>query len=173
VPDRLSGLRAHGADRATFGAGTRLAAVSRALDGAGLAMHNAPDIDSQTLAGAIATGTHGTAVALHADVLALTLLTPGGQRIECSRTQRAEVFQAARVSLGALGLVTELKLRVRPRHLLHRRARLLPLAATGEPALARPQCHSDAPRRGSQRQLRGAVPTTLIDECPGDGSRVT
>jgi FAD-linked oxidoreductase len=129
--DRLSGLKAHdaAAGTATFGAGTRLALASRALDGVGLAFNNLPDIDVQTLAGALATGTHGTGArlpALHADVQALTLLTPTGERIACSRQERPDVFAAAQVSLGALGVVSEVTMRVRPRHVLRRKVWLMP-----------------------------------------------
>ncbi|WP_374568285.1 D-arabinono-1,4-lactone oxidase [Ideonella sp.] len=129
--DRLAGLRAHdaAAGTATLGAGTRLAAASRALDAVGLAFLNLPDIDVQTLAGALATATHGTGAklpALHAEAQQLTLLTPRGERIVCSRTQRPEVFAAAQVSLGALGVLSEVTLRVRPRHVLHRRVWLMP-----------------------------------------------
>ena len=129
--DRLSGLRSHDATAgtATIGAGTRLAAVSRALDSVGLALHNLPDIDVQTLAGAFSTATHGTGAklpALHAEAVQLTLLTPAGERIVCSRTERPEVFSAAQVSLGSLGVLSEVQLRVRPRHVLHRRVWLMP-----------------------------------------------
>lgn len=129
--DRLSGLRMHdaAAGTATLGAGTRLAAASRALDAVGLAFLNLPDIDVQTLAGALATATHGTGAklpALHAEAQQLTLLTPRGERIACSRTQRPEVFAAAQVSLGSLGVLSEVTLRVRPRHVLHRRVWLMP-----------------------------------------------
>lgn len=129
--DRLSGLRQHDLKTATatLGAGTRLAQASRALDAVGLAFRNLPDIDVQTLAGAMATGTHGTGMqlpALHADLQQLVLLTPTGQRLECSRQQRPEVFAAAQVSLGALGAISEMTLRVRPRHVLRRKAWLLP-----------------------------------------------
>jgi FAD-linked oxidoreductase len=129
--DRLAGLRAHdaAAGTATLGAGTRLAAASRALDAVGLAMHNLPDIDVQTLAGALATATHGTGArlpALHAEATQLTLLTTRGERITCSRSERPEVFAAAQVSLGTLGVLSEVTLRVRPRHVLHRRVWLMP-----------------------------------------------
>lgn len=129
--DQLSGLRQYDAKTATatLGAGTRLVQASRALDAVGLAFRNLPDIDVQTLAGAMATATHGTGMqlpALHADLQQLVLLTPNGQRLECSRQQRPEVFAAAQVSLGALGVISEMTLRVRPRHVLRRKAWLLP-----------------------------------------------
>lgn len=128
--DRLAGLRAHdaAAGTATFGAGTRLAVASRALDAIGLALHNLPDVDAQTLAGALATATHGTGArlpALHAEAVQVVLLTPRGERLVCSREQQPEVFAAAQVSLGALGVVSEVTLRVRPRHVLQRRVWLM------------------------------------------------
>src|SRR5215467_1464713 len=66
VLDRLAGLQGHDAAtmRATFGAGTRIADIGAPLDGVGQAMQNIADIDRQTLAGAIATATHGTGAAI-------------------------------------------------------------------------------------------------------------
>ena len=77
-------------------------------------MANLPDINKQSLAGAISTGTHGAGQglqALHGDVTALTLVTSTGERIECDPQKRPELFQAARVSLGALGILTEARIR--------------------------------------------------------------
>ncbi|MBK9236516.1 MAG: FAD-binding protein [Rhodoferax sp.] len=126
--DRLSGLRSHstkdGRGDATLGAGTRLQVTSRLLDAQGLGLYNLPDIDAQTLAGAMATATHGTGVdfgALHTDLLGLSLMTPRGQLPQCSPDKLPEVFAAAQVSLGALGVLTEGTLRVRPRYHLQRR----------------------------------------------------
>ena len=66
--DRLHGIVS--IDRAamtvTAHAGTRIGALAKALDAQGLALRNQPDVDVQTLAGAIATGTHGTGAALPA-----------------------------------------------------------------------------------------------------------
>jgi FAD-linked oxidoreductase len=108
----FEGLLAHDptALTATLGAGTRLSRIGPVLDGIGQALPNMPDIDMQMLAGAIATGTHGTGQtlgALHSYVTALTLVTPRGTVLECSRSKNPEVFDAARVSLGSLGVVTE------------------------------------------------------------------
>jgi len=123
--DKLSGLikvdRAAGT--ATFGAGTRIAVATRLLDEAGFALMNQPDIDMQSFAGAMATATHGTGVrfgAMHSDLVALKLMTPAGELLECSPTQRPELFRAAQVSLGSLGVLTEVTLKVKPRHFLRR-----------------------------------------------------
>jgi len=129
--DRLSGLLHHDAPAgiATFGAGTRIAQATRLLDDAGLALMNQPDIDMQSFAGAMATATHGTGQrygAMHSELLGLKLMTPAGDLLDCSPTQRPELFNAAQVSLGALGVVTEVTLKVRPRHFLRRHVWLAP-----------------------------------------------
>lgn len=125
--DRLSGLLKHdsAAGLATLGAGTRITVAARRLDGVGLALMNQPDIDAQTLAGAMATGTHGTGPsygAMHSEVAAMKLMTVDGRLLSCSLTERADLLAAAQVSLGCLGVVTELTMKVRPRHFLRRHA---------------------------------------------------
>lgn len=124
---RLSGLK--DADQATvqatFGAGTRLGDIGLALDKAGQAMINMPDIDEQSLAGSIATGTHGTGASLTAlpgYVTGLQLVSGKGDVIECNATTNAETFEAARIALGALGIVTEIRLQNRAPYRLHRAA---------------------------------------------------
>ena len=146
--DRLSGIAE--IDKAAMTvrvkAGTRLGTLARELDAQGLALHNQPDIDVQTLAGALSTGTHGTGLtlpALHAEVQALRLLTPQGELKELSRLKDPELFDAARVSLGALGVITEYTLRVRPRYMLRRKVWLERTETLLEraPALAREHRH--------------------------------
>ena len=100
--DQLSGVSAAapGADTVLVQGGTRLATASRQLDAAGLALRNLPDVDVQSYAGAISTATHGTGMtlpALHADVVALRLVTARGEVIECSEQQRPDLLAAARV----------------------------------------------------------------------------
>lgn len=124
--DRLTGIVRHDSatGQVTVRAGTRLAMLNRELATLGLALHNLPDINVQTLAGAFATGTHGTGIqlsALHAHLTGLRLLTPQGELIQCSREVRPDLFAAARVSLGALGVVTEVDLSVRPEYMLRKR----------------------------------------------------
>jgi FAD-linked oxidoreductase len=130
----LAGLRSHDARALTaaFGAGTKLGQLGGPLDGIGQAMQNMPDIDEQSLAGAIATATHGTGAklgALHTFVTRLQLVTPRGEVLECSAARNREVFEAARVSLGSLGVITELTLQNVPSHKLKRRVWLEPLDA--------------------------------------------
>jgi len=111
VLDKLSGLI--GFDKksrqATFAAGTRLGNTGPLLEGIGQAMINLPDIDRQTIAGAIATSTHGTGLqtgSLSKYITALRLVTPQGEVYDLSRDSQADLFDAARVSLGALGVIT-------------------------------------------------------------------
>lgn len=115
---------------ARFAAGTKLGQIGAVLDPLGQMLPNMPDIDEQSLAGAMATGTHGTGAglgALHSYVTALTLVTPTGDILRCSADNNAEVFQAAQVSLGSLGVITEYTLQNVPRQNLKRRTWMAPL----------------------------------------------
>lgn len=112
---RLSGLVRvdREARLATVLAGTALAELNNALYAHGLALPNLGDIDVQTISGALATGTHGTGAqygCLSTFVTELELVTGTGEVLRCSPTQHPEVFQAARVNLGAVGVVTEFTL---------------------------------------------------------------
>jgi FAD-linked oxidoreductase len=83
----------------------------------GLAQENLGDIDVQSIAGAISTGTHGTGArfgSIATQVVGLTLVTASGEVIQCSETERPDIFKAAQVSLGALGVIAEVTLRVVP-----------------------------------------------------------
>jgi FAD/FMN-containing dehydrogenase len=97
-------------------AGTRIADLGAPLRAAGLALHNQGDIDRQAIAGAVATGTHGTGRTLRnlsASVLAARLVLADGDVVECSAEREPELLSAARLSLGALGVATELTLSLR------------------------------------------------------------
>jgi FAD-linked oxidoreductase len=94
-------------------AGTRLHELGPLLEARGQAMPNLPDIDYQALGGAVATSTHGTGRdfgSLSSYVNALALVGPHGDVIECDRERNAELFYAARCSLGALGVVSRITL---------------------------------------------------------------
>ncbi|MGW0181707.1 D-arabinono-1,4-lactone oxidase [Nocardia sp. NPDC003345] len=95
--------------RARVQAGMTLAALNDQLDAHGLAFPNLGDIDVQTIAGATATGTHGTggrlpniSAALHS----VELMTADGRVTELSQESNPQAWRAARVGLGALGVVT-------------------------------------------------------------------
>jgi FAD-linked oxidoreductase len=109
---------------ATVWAGTRLGDLGPALAAKGRAMANLPDINKQSLGGALGTATHGTGKhlrAIHGDVVALRLATAKGEIVECSADNNPDLFNAARVSLGSLGIITQAKLKTIPNKRLHRR----------------------------------------------------
>ncbi|HYN28307.1 MAG TPA: D-arabinono-1,4-lactone oxidase [Dermatophilaceae bacterium] len=114
-PDRLTGVV--DADTVTgrvrVRAGTPLFALNRALDDLGLALPNLGDIDRQTVAGALATGTHGTGAGFQgiaAAVTGLTVALADGRLVRCDAGTEPDLFAAARISLGALGVLTEVEL---------------------------------------------------------------
>jgi L-gulonolactone oxidase len=117
--DQLTGIIA--ADRTTglvtVAAGTTLAELNPALWNLGLSLTNLGDIDSQTISGAIATGTHGTGRAfggLATQLRGLELVTAAGEIVQCGPDHNPELFAAARISLGALGIVTAVTLQCEP-----------------------------------------------------------
>ncbi|GAM99975.1 oxidoreductase [alpha proteobacterium U9-1i] len=117
--DRMSGIVSHdaAAHRATIWAGTRLADLGPALSEIGQEMPNLPDINKQSLAGGVATGTHGTGRefrALHGQITALRIAAPSGEIVECSASRNADLFNAARVGLGAFGVLTQIELQNAP-----------------------------------------------------------
>jgi L-gulono-1,4-lactone dehydrogenase len=101
----------------TVRSGTTLRSLNAELAGLGLAMANLGDIDAQTLAGALSTGTHGTGArlgGLATQVTSLELVLADGSLATCSASSRPELFAAARIGLGALGVVTAVTLRCVP-----------------------------------------------------------
>lgn len=105
-------------------AGTTLRELNAALDDLGLALHNMGDVDPQTLGGAVSTGTHGSGGlvgSLSAQLEAVELVDGNARTHRVSRTAQPEVFDAARVGLGALGIVTTLTFRVEPRFVISAR----------------------------------------------------
>ena len=131
--DAISGIAGWDGDQAIVRAGTRLGALGPALAARGRAMANLPDINKQSLAGALGTATHGTGAkltAIHGDVTELALITAEGAIVECSASRRPEVFEAAKVSLGALGVIIEAKLRTTENRRLRRRVWVEPFEET-------------------------------------------
>ena len=102
-------------------AGAPISTLGVPLREAGAALLNQGDIDRQTLGGAVATGTHGTGTTLQnlsASVLHAKLILADGSVAECSAHQNPELFEVARLGLGAVGLITELTIRIRPAYRL-------------------------------------------------------
>ncbi len=115
--------------------GITIRELSRELARHGLAMENLGDIDVQTIAGAISTATHGTGARLaniSSQVVELTLVLADGSTLQCSRERKPEVFRAARVGLGALGVIAEVTLHCVPAFTLRGVDAPAPLDATLE-----------------------------------------
>ncbi len=114
----------------TAGAGTRLAALGDELWKNDLGMINMPDINTQALAGAIATSTHGTGQkfgSLSSFVTGLTLVTAAGEVLKCSATENKDVFDAARCNIGSLGIITDITMQMRDSYYLKERSEMLPI----------------------------------------------
>lgn len=108
--------------RVSLAAGTRLHELPGLLAPYGLAMPNMGDIDRQTIAGATATGTHGTGLGfggLATQIVAAKLVTGTGELIRVSEAERSELLPAVRLGLGALGVLVEVTLQLVPRFVLH------------------------------------------------------
>ncbi|MGC3020602.1 MULTISPECIES: D-arabinono-1,4-lactone oxidase [unclassified Brevibacterium] len=117
--DALSGIVAvdESRRRVRFGAGTRLRDIPALLEPFGLALENQGDVNPQSLAGAISTSTHGTGLGFTGfagTVTGLSLMGPDGRVRELSADAEPETFDLARVSLGVLGVITEIELRCVP-----------------------------------------------------------
>lgn len=103
-------------------AGISLRRLNRALDAFGLALPNLGDVDPQSVAGATSTGTHGTGAkrfGIAKAIAAVQLVTADGTVHEVDASH--PWFDAVRVGLGALGVITEVTLQCVPAFLLHAR----------------------------------------------------
>ncbi|MFF8731129.1 D-arabinono-1,4-lactone oxidase [Streptomyces sp. NPDC015171] len=131
-PHLLTGIRS--VDResmtVTVEAGTPLKRLNAALAREGLSLANMGDIMEQTVSGAVSTGTHGTgreSGSIAAQIRGLELVTADGSVLTCSAKENPEVFAAARIGLGALGVVTAITFAVEPLFLLTAREEPMPL----------------------------------------------
>ncbi|MGW7259853.1 D-arabinono-1,4-lactone oxidase [Streptomyces sp. NPDC054834] len=133
-PQLLTGIR--NIDReamtVTVEAGTPLKRLNVALAREGLSLTNMGDIMEQTVSGATSTGTHGTgreSASIAAQIKGLELVTADGSVLTCSEKGTDEeraVFAAARIGLGALGIVTAITFAVEPVFLLTAREEPMP-----------------------------------------------
>jgi FAD-linked oxidoreductase len=115
--DALDGVVSVDGELVEVEAGITLHRLGKELADRGLAMENQGDIDRQQLAGAISTATHGTGSSfpnLSAQVVALRVVTADGEVRSLSADSDPEAFRAARVGLGALGVITRVTLRCVP-----------------------------------------------------------
>ena len=128
--DHLTGVTDHDTDvlRAKVLPGTGLEDLGEQLAEHGLAMENLGDVDYQAIAGAVGTGTHGTGERmgnLSSTLVGGRLVTGTGEVVPFGEDAGADadddLLRAVQVSLGALGVLTSLTLRVLPAYDLHRR----------------------------------------------------
>ena len=121
--DELSGIVEVDRERARVRvlAGTRLHQMPRLLAPFGLAMANLGDIDRQSIAGAISTGTHGTGLrfgGISTQVVGATLVTGTGELLTVSDGENAEMLPAVALGLGALGILVDVTLQCVPAFVL-------------------------------------------------------
>ncbi len=104
----------------TVEAGVTLHALGEELAARGLALENQGDIDAQTLAGALSTGTHGTGARfgnLSSRVVGMRIVTGSGEPVD---VRGGDELLAARVGLGALGVISRVTVRCVPAFTIHR-----------------------------------------------------
>ena len=105
----------------TVWGGTNLKELGEQLWEQGYAMENLGDINKQTIAGAISTGTHGTGIhfgSISTQAVGITLLQANGDMIEINETNESSLLQAAQLSLGMLGIIIKVTLKVLPAYQL-------------------------------------------------------
>jgi FAD-linked oxidoreductase len=114
-------------------AGAVLGELNRRLDELGVAFENLGDIDKQTLAGSVSTGTHGTGIRFQnvsAQLESLELVAADGTTHHLSAGSDPDAFRAARVGVGALGAIYAATIRTVPAYTINRTDRPRPLAET-------------------------------------------
>lgn len=109
-------------NRVTVQAGIPMVKLNAALAAQGLAMENLGDIAYQSVAGAISTATHGTGArfgGIATQVVGLRIVTGDGEVVECTADQDTDLWSAARVGVGALGMLSTVTLQCVPAFRLH------------------------------------------------------
>ncbi|OBK10405.1 D-arabinono-1,4-lactone oxidase [Mycobacterium asiaticum] len=126
--DKVNGL-------ATIEGGAKLHSLLAELATHGFGIENQGDIDKQSITGATATATHGTGAQfknISAQIVSARLVTADGDVLNVSEGSGQDDYLAARVSLGALGVISQVTLKVVPLFTLHRKDELRPLITTLE-----------------------------------------
>ena len=119
--ENMKGVLAVEGEHVTVAAGTRIGDVGRALKDLGLSLSNQGDIDSQAIAGAFTTGTHGTGITLGclaSQIAGLRLVQPNGEVLAVDGSD-PDMLLASRVSLGTLGVISAITLKTVPAYNLH------------------------------------------------------
>ncbi len=119
--DNMQGVLGHEGPIFNVLGGTKLKRLGEELDAQGYGLQNLGDIDIQSVGGALSTGTHGTGAKfgiISTQIESLKLINGRGEAVLCSRLENQDLFSAAQVSLGALGVIAEAKMRAEPRYKL-------------------------------------------------------
>ena len=132
----FSGVVSADADtrRAIILAGTKMADVGAPLWEAGLALANQGDTDIQTMSGAIATGTKGSGLAfgnMSSMLRSVRIVNGAGDVVDITEDNPG-LLHAAQVSIGLLGVMTQLELEVVPRYRLAEENRIMSFAEVAE-----------------------------------------
>jgi FAD/FMN-containing dehydrogenase len=123
-------------------AGTRLHRIPALLAPHGLAMANLGDIDRQSIAGALSTGTHGTGLGhggLATQVVGATLVTADGELLTVDDENEPDLLPAVALGLGALGILVDVTLQCVPAFALGAQEQPEPRRRRGRPRCARPR----------------------------------
>ncbi|MBV4540367.1 D-arabinono-1,4-lactone oxidase [Pseudomonas vlassakiae] len=110
--------------RVSVKAGTKLNTITRFLKEVGYSLKNQGDIDSQAIAGALATGTHGTGTTLgnlSSQVVGMKIVRPDGSVMEVTDNDNLDLLHATQVNIGMFGVITEMTLEVSDAYWLHDR----------------------------------------------------
>jgi len=119
--DQYEGIIKNEKDEFIIRAGTKIKKLGELLFNEGLGLENLGDIDVQSIAGAISTGTHGTGIcfgSIATQIEEIKFINGRGEEITCSDKENNSLFKCAQVSLGALGIITEMKCRCMPAYKL-------------------------------------------------------
>src|SRR4051812_3145927 len=173
----LSGLnRLRSVDPATgrvvVEAGIRLRRLWEELWCYGLAVDTLGGSGRQSLGGALATGEHGTGLrfgGIASQVRELELVTADAEVVTCSERERPELFQAARVGLGAFGVVTAVTLACGPARSVVRRHERMPVEAFLDEADESLECHDHVEFTWipHQREVVRSTVDRLAESPPG------
>lgn len=116
---QMSGVIDHDIEAGTarIKAGTTIRDLGPLLFDRGMGLANQGDIDRQTIAGAVGTGTHGTGIdlgSISSAVHGFRLVKSDGEVVSASATENADLFNAGRVSMGSLGIMSEITMKALP-----------------------------------------------------------
>lgn len=122
--DEYQGITSVNSEEKTVEAkgGTKLGKFNSAAFDHGFHMENMGDVDKQSLAGAASTGTHGTGVDLQSisnQISALTIVDGHGAVKRFDKNKNAAELSALGVSLGSLGVITDIKLQMEDKYKLN------------------------------------------------------